>query len=129
MPPDGPAPWSRASYTIGIPLASALALLRVSWAVLPELFRGRGEYALGVHDPALWSRLHAYLLVGGTIPGCLGLLGGLRCLRSDPSDGWAWVGAVTNGAFVLVALDLYLALARQGYFSFVLSALPRFLDV
>lgn len=119
----------RVSYFVGIPLSCSLALLRSCWVVLPRLFSGQSDYTLGVHDPALWARLHAYLLVFGTIPAGFGLFAGLASLRRWPDEWWAWIGAITNGGFVLVAINLYWVLMRQGFFGFVLSALPRFLDV
>lgn len=126
---DGEAPLVRTSYSIGIPLVTSLGLLRASRVLLPALFRGQGDYALGLHDPGLWAKLHAYLLVGGALPALVGLLAGLASLRHRFHDAWAWVGAVTNGAFVLVAMELFWVLARDGYFGFIISALPRFLDV
>lgn len=123
------APLVRASYFIGIPLATSLGLLRAGRALLPALFRGQGDYALGLHDPGLWAKLHAYLLAAGALPALVGLLAGLVSLKLRSDDVWAWVGAVTNGAFVLVAMDLFWVLTQDGYFGFIISALPRFLDV
>lgn len=123
------APLVRASYSIGIPLATSLGLLRASRALLSACFRGQGDYALGFHDPGLWAKLHAYLLMAGALPALVGLVAGLASLKLRFDDVWGWVGAVTNGAFVLVAMDLIWVLTRDGYFGFIISALPRFLDV
>ena len=122
-------PRARISYSTGVPAVAALALLRVAHTVLPAVHHAPEDYSLGVHDSALWAALHAYLLVGGALPCLVGLAMGVWAVKLRPDDTWGWVGCVTNGAFVVVAGELGWVLARQGYFAYVLSALPRFLDV
>lgn len=119
----------RVSYAIGLALFGALAMLRTGHGLLPWWFDGKTDYARGVHDPALWARLHAYLLMAGFAPAVVGLVLGLVALRRRVDDVWTWIAVVSNGSFVLVALQLGVVLAREGFVSFVLDALPRFLDV
>ncbi len=119
----------RWSYSIGIVLIGPLAMLRASHLLMPRLFQGEHDYDRGLHDPGLWAAFHAYLLFAGFVPALIGLAAGIKGLARRPSEIWAWVGVVSNAAFVLVAAQLYLLLLREGFFSFVLRALPRFVDV
>jgi hypothetical protein len=123
------AEWAiRTSYTIGVVLVAALLALRLSHGLLPWWFDGVRDYDRGVHDPSVWVAFYAYLLFFGLLPALLGLVLAALSLRGGP-DPWSWVGLVLNGAFALLSLRLYLVLAREGFFEFVLTAMPRFIDV
>jgi hypothetical protein len=117
------------SYSIGLSLIVPLALLRAGHLVMPWWLRGQHDYDRGVHDPSLWAAFHAYLLFAGFLPAILGLGAGFKGLARRPADVWAWVGVISNGAFSLVAVRLYSLLFHEGFFSFVLSSLPKFVDV
>lgn len=124
-----PDPGVRISYAIGFALAGSLALLRVGRTLLPWWFSGSSDYARGVHDPALWATLHAYLLVAGLVPALVALVLGSAALRRRADDVWTWAAVVSNASFAIVALQLVVVLTRSGFVGYVLDALPRFLDV
>ncbi len=77
----------------------------------------------------LWAQRYSYLLFFGLPAAIAGVTCAMVAIRQESRDPAIWVALVLNTVFVLTSARLYAILFDQGFFGFVLSALPRFVEV